>query len=1701
MRPGSVSLWIALAMVAGQAISQVITTVAGTTFTFPSQPLPALSAPLGFPQGVAADAKGNVYVADTFNNLVLRIAPDGTLTIAAGNGTSLSSGDGGLATNAGVAGPAGVAVDSSGNLYIAEAFRIRMVSGGIITTVAGNGTQGFSGDGGPATKASLNNPSSLAVDNSGTVYIVDRLNNRVRKVSGGIITTVAGDSNPRFSGDGGPAASAGLNNPNGIAVDSNGALYIADLLNYRIRKVSAGIITTVAGNGTAGFSGDGGPAAAASLYLPASVGVDSAGNLYIADLRRIRKVTTDGAISTVAGTGEDSYTGDGGPALSAGIVPTSLSVDSTANLYFSDHAKIRKVSAGIINTIAGNGAFKFSGDGGPATSATLNGPAAVAVDTAGSLYIADRQNNRIRKVSGGVMSTIAGNGGFGFGLDGPATGSVLGAPGGIAADASGNVYIADTAGSRIRKISGGTITTIAGTGIQGSTGDGGPALNAQLINPAAMVLDATGSIYFVEQSTSKIRKISNGIITTVAGNGTSGFSGDGGPAVAAQLNDPTGIAIDSAGNLYISDFVNTRIRKVSNGTITTIAGNGSFGYSGEGGPAGSASLDGPEGIAADAQGNLYVVDGLHVRKISNGIISTIAGTAVPGFAGDGGPAKNATFNGLSGIAVDARGDLFLADTQNDRIREILSAPASFQVSPNVLSFAGVAGAALPSQQTVRLSPSVPGLAFAAASSAPWLDAGPTSGTMPTTLLVTADPSQLEPGVYSGTIFVNAPDATPSSQTIQVSFTVSAAPQGKIAVSAASLSFSFDQGASPGSQQVTLSNQGAGAIRYSASAAFTNSGNLVAISPANGSITASNPVSVTVTAAPGAIGAGTYSGAVTISSPDTGQQIPIPIAVSVSAPAQKILLSQTGFSFTAVAGGGAPPLQTLGVLNTGSGTLNYNVKTITSPGSPSWLKVSANSGTVVRPFLDVSFVDVSVDAGSLAAGTYYGQVQVSSSGASNSPQTAVVVLTVLPAGSNPGPVVSPNGLVFTGAAGGGNPGSQNVSVTNLTATPLVSGSSITYVGAKGWINYLPTDFTVQPNVPAKIVVQPDFSSLATGVYRAYLTLGFADGSSSIVNILAVVAPSGTPQAATALEVRDASTAGCAATKLIPQFTQVGFGSVATVGYPQLVQVTVVDDCGVPQTDGSVVVSFSNGDPPISLVSLQDGTWTYSWQPGRLASTVTLTAAAQFQSLTGAAAPYTLALQQAAQNPPVLSGAPLGVGTLAPDKFAPGDLILVRGTNIADGAASSPSAGFQQPLAGASLLVGGKNASLLYVDAGQAIGVVPFGLPVNTQQQVVVQRDNALGTPVPVNIAATHPVILTKDGSGQGQALIYKSGTLADAAHPANPGDTLVIYCSGLGPVDANGVATNTPTVMLGGVPSVVGYAGTARTGDYPSGGAPTLLGVVSAALGGLYQINVTVPGGLAGGPVAVTVASADQISPPGVTLVAAGGGSANAPSITGINTAYGTSDISQNDFIEIHGTNLAAATAGPAALTTQLGGVSVDVDGKSALLYYVSPAQINALTPLDNTTGPVSVVVKNGSLSAQYMANLRAVTPAFLRLGDNAHITATHADGSLIGPAALGSLFTPAAPGETIVIYSVGFGLPSSALTSGSPAQSGPLPTLPVCQVSGLPAAVAFAGLNGFAGLYQINLMVPSGAPTGDNAISCTYAGAATPAGALLAVGH
>jgi sugar lactone lactonase YvrE len=615
------------------------------------------------------------------------------ITTAAGCGI----GDDSAGAKAELSGANAIAFDKAGNAYIADPqhARVRMVSvAGVVSTIAGNGNVGYSGDGGPATAATFGSINGLCLDKLGNIYLADIDNSNIRKISTtGIISTIAGTGTAGYNGDNIHATAAQLNYPTDIIADTAGNIIFTDWQNYRVRKINAeGIITTIVGDGASGSTGNHGPATATELGSPYRLTMDNKGNLYVAEVvfQCICKIDTAGILTIIAdttGTYSLGPDGDGGLAMTATMTsPCGLATDTLGNLYFSDignnRVRVINLNTGIINNYAGTGVPGYSGDGAAGTAAQFGVLEGLACDTAGNLYICDYDNNRVRYVNKatGIVNTFIGRNGL-FDEGYTATDAELGRATNLATDASGNVYIADGPNNRVRKLNAatGTITTVAGNGIAGYgygfSGDGGPATAAQLYFPYSVAIDNAGNLYIADCYNSRVRKVSAaGIITTLAGNGTAGFSGDGGAAIGAELNYPAGVAVDAAGNVYIADEGNSAIRMVDlSGVIHTVAGTGHYGFSGDGGPATRAELYEPIDIAVDKYGNLYLSDIANndIRKVDTaGMINSITLNGAAGFSGDGDSSVYAQVNGPAGLKVDSAGNLYFADLYNWRIRMI-----------------------------------------------------------------------------------------------------------------------------------------------------------------------------------------------------------------------------------------------------------------------------------------------------------------------------------------------------------------------------------------------------------------------------------------------------------------------------------------------------------------------------------------------------------------------------------------------------------------------------------------------------------------------------------------------------------------------------------------------------------------------------------------------------------------------------------------------------------------------------------------------------------------------------------------------------------------------------------------------------------------------------------------------------------------------
>lgn len=559
------------------------------------------------PFGVAVDEAGNVYVADASNNAIRKITPAGVVSTLAGGGAA-GSGDG-TGTAARLDEPRGVAIDVNGTLYVADYDNhlVRQITAaGVVTTLAGQADVAGNADG-VGTAASFRGPNGIAVDSAGVVYVADTGNRSIRRISaGGVVTTLT--------------PSQGLDTPRGVAVDGTGRILVAERGTHTIRTVAAdGTIATLAGTpGTPGTTDAAGTAA--RFHFPAGVAVSSDGTVYVADTDNdtIRAIASSGSVTTIAGLAGRSSSADGQGAAARFEDPFAAAVDAAGVVYVADSAAhvIRSITPdGVVTTYAGSPGAYGSADG-TGSAARFYSPFGVAVDTAGNVYVADSFNHTVRKIAaGGIVTTLAGSAQSGGKTDGAGTAARFDQPFGIAVDANGNVYVSDATANTIRKISpAGVVSTLAGLAGTPGSADGTGA-SARFAVPYAVAVDTTGTVFVVDHGNHTIRKVTgDGVVTTLAGTAGSAGSTDGSGA-AARFRYPSGVAVDRDGSVFVADTDNHVIRQISSsGEVTTVGGAGTPGSTDGVGTA--ARFFNPKGIAADATGRIYVADrGNHTVRV------------------------------------------------------------------------------------------------------------------------------------------------------------------------------------------------------------------------------------------------------------------------------------------------------------------------------------------------------------------------------------------------------------------------------------------------------------------------------------------------------------------------------------------------------------------------------------------------------------------------------------------------------------------------------------------------------------------------------------------------------------------------------------------------------------------------------------------------------------------------------------------------------------------------------------------------------------------------------------------------------------------------------------------------------------------------------------------------------------------------------
>jgi sugar lactone lactonase YvrE len=1694
------------------ASSGIVTTAAGTGTGGSGPDNVQATASALFPNAVALDAQGNLFIADGTNRIRRVDAVTGIITTVAGNGNAVSAGDGGPALSASVYNPAGITVDGSGNLFIAESQKIRRVDAGtgLISTVAGTGTGGYSGDGGPATAAALYIPSNVAVDSSGNLFIADYGNDRIRRVDAvtGIISTIAGTGNYAFGGDGGLATAASLAGPTQIALDSAGNLFIADSSNNRIRRIDAvsGIITTAAGSGTSGFSGDGGPATLAALRGPTGVAVDSFGNLFISDRAnyRIRFVdlstprvalsSSSGAAAAAAGTGSFNFTvspagavwtatssapwltltassGSGSGTVNYAYTATNSLSPRVATISIYGQSFTLTQAAATATLSAASATVSATAGSGTASLTTTPAAAWTASSSASWLTVSPASGSGSATVTYQYTANASNNARSAVLTIGGQTVSVL------QTGASGAYTPWGTTANA-------SITTIAGTGGTGFSGDFGPARSAQLNGPFGTAIDANGNVFIADTSNNRIRRVDavSGVITTFAGTGNAGYYGDSGQALFAQLAGPRRIAFDASGNLFVADTGNNRIRRIDavTGIITTVAGGG-FLAPGDGGPATFAILNSPSGIAVDALGNIYIADTgnnrIRVVNFGTGVISTLAGNSpTGGYAGDGGPATSAQLNFPRGVALDGSGNVYIPDLGSNRIRRVdaVTGLISTVAGTGSNGFGGDGAAAT-----------------AAQLNAPWDVAADKGGN----LFIADNLNQRVRRVDAGTHNIS---------TVAGTGTAGSTGDGGAATSA--------QLNSPAG--VTLDRQGNLYIAESVNqrVRFVDFTTPVPTPPAGGgggggffpppvSTLSAAPAQLTFNVTPGAApssqtftltstagpaayqtnavlnsGTGWLSVSPASGSTDTQGTVTVTVnpgslaigtytgTVGISAGtsiasvavtlnvAGQLSAAPAALSFTYAQGDPATPLPlSLSVLSSPAGAV-YTAAASTSGGG-NWLSAGAG-GTAP------SAIPVSVNVGGLAAGSYTGTVTVSSSSAGS--VSVPVTLTVTSA--TPHIAVSPASKTLSAMQGGGMvTGQITVSNTgggalNFTAQAASdSGNWLTLTGGASG--------TASASSPASVAFSIDPSSLTPGLYTGTVT----------------VTDSGSGAGGTATLLLSVSAAGPSL-----QLSQSGmvFSTLAG-GLAPPPQTFTVFNAGAGALNWTVNTSVLPN--PLSSSNWLTATAGASGAVNVAANSAGLPAGQYYGSVNIVAA--------GATNSPQTVSVLLNVG--AASQSGGGVSISTGGLLLTGAAGSGPvrqQIGLFSP--GSAPIAYTATASAGWLSVTPASGNLTQGSTALTvaadftglaagAQNGSIRISLANGTAFNIDVVAFATRLQahasTGCAAGKPSSVIYVFRSPADQAvlTVGTPQDIQVQLLDDCG----NAIAQS-----AGGSAQVL--AGSATLDLHDTGGGVWEATWIPSAVAAQVKLQVTASENGA------TLASV----PGGITVSVTAAGAGSAPRATGIaNAAAGAQAPAQvvgsGSYIAVYGSGLSgsgATVATSAPFPTMLNGTQVLLGGVALPLYYASPTQINALVPSTlNVNASYPFIVVNGSAQSVPVA----VTVVAFQPG----LYSSNASGSgqgaveiagtplLAAPASSGS--RPAVRGQDILaLFGTGLGTVlgpngESAPASGT-AASGTLVYRTTAKVTatvgGVDAPVLFSGLTPtLVSLYQINVSVPSGAPAGD----------------------
>lgn len=1368
----------------GSALAQnssavFIDTIAGAPAT-QFDNLPPRETPIVQPQAVWVHPNNDIFVAD--GNFVVRRIRGDEVTIVAGGGKLIDDAGSVDARDARIDYPSGLVGNSEGELYIADVrhHRVRLLSpDGRITTVVGRGTAGYSGDGGRATAAQLNFPTALALAPDGALFIADTDNHVVRRYDPRtrLITTVAGSGEFGYSGDGGLATKAAIGSVRGLAVDAEGSLYLADIDHFVVRRVSLdGSIDTVAGTGESGDEGDGGPAREAQIGSSYGLAFDDEGNLYISDNThaRVRRVSPVGIITAFAGRWEaDNPGAENLPATDVYLDgPAGIAFDRMGNLYIPESGAhlVRKVNGatGIITTIAGT---KNPFDGGPALEAPVIQPIAVAVDSSGNLFIADQGNLRIRRVDSrtGQITTVAGDGRR-KGTQGATEESLpLGFT--FSIDPDGRLLVIDPEFQTLFRLD-------PGTGRRVELADFSTVTD--LILSSAITAE-DGTIYFADRGNHIIVRIRPGRdIGIVAGMAREGYDGDGGPAADAFLYQPTGLLLDGEGRLLFCDSGNhvVRVIDLEDETIDAFAGDGYDENGYDGFPAVRASLRRPMGLARNPHSKaVFIADETanEIRMVNaDGIISTLAGSGQVGLAGDGGLAILARFDSPIGLAY-FEGQLLIGDTYNYRVRRLFVRGIDnvLTVDRERLTFRAEQGESIPPQLLV-LNSSFPGATIyfevsgRTDSGGGWLYV--------CQLNADSDDECSLDGLTPDTmmISVDTRELEPGHYTATLWLDGTDSPRIEIPVD-----MFID---SPGeSRTVALSTdvvdftlpQGASGnrlVRVSSRirAPLAWSARVITDSPwlRLSRLSGQTPASVEFAVDTESLTPDIYFALVSVEGEEGGSELAV-VVLKVTEARPTLELDRGAMVFEAVAGTTAAPAQSLHLFNAGSAEMRWELRI---PAEARWLHASSLGG-VIPPGGAPARTNFTVDVASLEAGVYEARVTVEAAGTAHelaalrSPQTLLVRVRVAPPGTPAGPVFDRTALAFVGLPGQ-RISDQRISLTS-TGGPLTFTSSVRTEGGR-WLTVSPASGTVPSSSQGyTLQYQVQTGELTEGVYNGTVTYAFSDGTVREISVTAILR---TPGGESDRSRPGRRQSGCSPAQQVIVAPTLSNNFSLTIGWPQVLRVQLYDDCGAPLTSSTVNATFNNGDAPLVLTNLRNGEYTATWTPSSAAESVAVTLralgadleTAEWQSL------GRIRVSEGDGPPVLLAGGVMNAASRRTTSLiAPMERLIVRGANFP----SEPSEAF--------VLINGQPVDVLAASPDELQVIVPAEVADAPSAAILVGARGFYTTPEILTVTDAHPGLYP-----------LPEETVARA------GESLTVRATGLGMFDEEGKPHHPIEVSVG-----------------------------------------------------------------------------------------------------------------------------------------------------------------------------------------------------------------------------------------------------------------------------------------------------------------